>query len=42
MIKMFTDTFAMDCHLMLPAKIGKINDLLTFYSALSFNQSKLS
>ena len=22
--KMFTDTFAMDCHLMKPAKIGKL------------------
>ena len=31
--KMITETFATDCHLMMPAKNGKLHYLPTFYSA---------
>ena len=40
--KMFTNTFATDRHFLMPAKIGKLNYLPTFYSASSLNQCKLS
>ena len=37
--KMFTNTIATNCHLLMPAKIDKLNYLPKFYPDSSLNQA---